>query len=75
MHFKTTFAAVAALALTATTALAESHSTCAPSKWGAEDTIGAANHVSAERTLEAAFLAALAEPASGPAEPAGRCEA
>ena len=56
MQFKTTFAAVAALALTATNVLADAHSTCAPSKWGAEDTIGAANHVSAERTLEAAKL-------------------
>ncbi|ASM73802.1 MULTISPECIES: cyclase family protein [Roseobacteraceae] len=56
MKIQTTLAAVAALALTATTALADAHSTCAPSKWGADDTIGSANHVSTERTLEAAKL-------------------
>ncbi len=56
MTFQTTLAAVAALALTATTAFAEAHTDCEPSKWGAEDTIGSANHLSPERTLEAAKL-------------------
>ncbi|MEM7520287.1 MAG: cyclase family protein [Pseudomonadota bacterium] len=44
--------AAAALAFAATTAFAE----CTPSKWGADDTIGSANLVTPERTLEAAKL-------------------
>ena len=29
---------------------------CTPSKWGAEDELGSANHVTAENTLKAAAL-------------------
>ncbi len=46
-------AALAVLGLGATTAFAQD---CAPSQWGAEDTIGSANLVTPERTLEAAKL-------------------
>ncbi len=46
-------AALAVLGLGATTAFAQD---CVPSKWGAEDTIGSANLVTPERTLEAAKL-------------------
>lgn len=45
--------AAAAVGLVATAAIAQD---CAPSKWGAEDTIGSANLVTPERTLEAAKL-------------------
>lgn len=44
---------LAALVLGATASFAQD---CAPSKWGADDTIGSANLVSPERTLEAAKL-------------------
>ncbi|MEO0570030.1 MAG: cyclase family protein [Pseudomonadota bacterium] len=47
------FCAVAALSLTASASFAQD---CAPSKWGADDTIGSANLVTPERTLEAAKL-------------------
>ncbi|MDF1726286.1 MAG: cyclase family protein [Sulfitobacter sp.] len=43
-----------ALGLSAGMALAQED--CAPSKWGAEDTLGSANLVTPERTLEAAKL-------------------
>jgi len=44
---------LAALVLGATASFAQD---CAPSKWGADDTIGSANLVTPERTLEAAKL-------------------
>lgn len=47
------FAAAVALGFGAGGALAQD---CAPSKWGAEDTLGSANLVTPERTLEAAKL-------------------
>ena len=51
---KLTFAATfCAASLAASVALAQD---CAPSKWGAEDEIGSANHVTPERTLEALTL-------------------
>ena len=46
------FGTLAALALGASTALAE----CPPSIWGADDTIGSASLVTPERTLEASKL-------------------
>lgn len=52
MKKKHVLGAVAALGLGATTAFAE----CKPSQWGADDTIGSANLVTPERTLEAAKL-------------------
>ena len=48
-------AAAATLALSGT-AYAASHSECKPSKWGADDEIGAANYVTPERTLAATKL-------------------
>lgn len=51
MTIQTTLAA-----LTATTALAQTDSNCKPSKWGADDTLEAANHQSTDRTLDAAKL-------------------
>lgn len=48
-----TLAAAAALGLGLSPVLAQD---CVPSKWGADDQIGAANHVSPERTLEALKL-------------------
>lgn len=47
------FAAALALSLGTSAAIAQD---CAPSKWGADDTIGSANLVTPERTLEAAKL-------------------
>lgn len=52
MDTKTFLAGALALGLSAGVALGE----CQPSQWGAEDTIGSANLVSAERTMEAAKL-------------------
>lgn len=48
-------AAAAAIALSGT-AFAAAHEECKPSKWGADDEIGAANYVSPERTLNAMKL-------------------
>jgi kynurenine formamidase len=48
-------AAAASVALSGT-AYAASHSECKPSKWGADDEIGAANYVTPERTLAALKL-------------------
>ena len=53
MTFKPLIAASLALGFAATSAFAQD---CTPSKWGAEDQIGSANLLSAERTLEAAKL-------------------
>lgn len=47
------FGAALAVAFTATASFAQD---CAPSKWGPDDTIGSANLVTPERTLEAAKL-------------------
>ncbi|MEP3920613.1 cyclase family protein [Ascidiaceihabitans sp.] len=52
MNIKYLSGLTCALALTAGVALAE----CSPSKWGADDTIGSANLVTAERTLMASKL-------------------
>ncbi|MEP1519477.1 cyclase family protein [Ascidiaceihabitans sp.] len=52
MNIKYLSGLTCALALTAGAALAE----CSPSKWGADDTIGSANLVTAERTLMASKL-------------------
>jgi kynurenine formamidase len=53
MNFTQIISASFALAFSATAALAQD---CAPSKWGADDTIGSANLVTPERTLEATKL-------------------
>lgn len=52
MKFRIAMTVATAAVLTAGAAMSE----CQPSKWGAEDEIGAANHVSPERTLAAAKL-------------------
>ena len=52
MIFRTFAAAAVATALCAGMVAAQ----CQPSKWGADDTIGSANHVSPERTLAALKL-------------------
>ena len=53
MNKNTIFGAALALSFTATSAIAQD---CAPSKWGADDTIGSANLVTPERTLAATKL-------------------
>lgn len=53
MKTRSILSATLALGLSATAALAQD---CAPSKWGADDTIGSANLITPERTLEAAKL-------------------
>lgn len=53
MRTTTRFCAAVAMCLTATVGYAQD---CTPSKWGADDTIGSANLVTPERTLEAAKL-------------------
>ena len=53
MERLTVISAAVAIAMSAGAAFAQD---CAPSKWGADDTIGSANLVTAERTLEAAKL-------------------
>ena len=53
MTFRPIIMASLVLSFAATSVFAQD---CAPSKWGAEDQIGSANLVSAERTLAAATL-------------------
>ncbi|KIN62623.1 Cyclase family protein [Sulfitobacter noctilucicola] len=53
MKHKKIIGAVVALTFGATAAFAQD---CTPSKWGADDTIGSANLVTPERTMEAAKL-------------------
>lgn len=49
-------ATILAAALTATFTATSAFAQCTPSKWGADDTIGSANLITPERTLEASKL-------------------